>query len=171
MGCRSFLAPWKNEKGEYVFEGRFNQGVVSINLPQVGIVADGDEEKFWKILDERLELCKEALMCRHYALLGTLSDTSPIHWRYGAITRMGSGEKIDDLLNSCYSTISLGYIGIYELTKLIKGVSHTTEEGHDFAIKVMKHLRETTDRWKKETGLGFALYGTPAESLCYRFAK
>ena len=171
MGCRSFLSPWKNEKGEYVFEGRFNQGVVSINLPQVGIVADGDEEKFWKILDERLELCKEALMCRHYALLGTLSDTSPIHWRYGAITRMGSGEKIDDLLNSCYSTISLGYIGIYELTKLIKGVSHTTPEGREFAIKVMKHLRETTDKWKKETGLGFALYGTPAESLCYRFAK
>ena len=171
MGCRSFLAPWKNEKGEYVFEGRFNQGVVSINLPQIGIIADGDEEKFWKLLDERLEICKEALMCRHYALLGTLSDTSPVHWRYGAITRMASGEKVDDLLNSCYSTISLGYIGIYEITKLIKGVSHTTKEGHDFAIEVMKHLRETTDRWKKETGLGFALYGTPAESLCYRFAK
>ena len=171
MGCRSFLSPWKNEKGEYVFEGRFNQGVVSINLPQVGIIADGDEEKFWKLLDERLELCKEALMCRHYALLGTLSDTSPIHWRYGAIARMPAGEKVDYLLNSCYSTISLGYIGIYEVTKLMKGVSHTTKEGHDFAIEVMKHLRETTDRWKKETGLGFALYGTPAESLCYRFAK
>ena len=171
MGCRSFLSPWKNEKGEYVFEGRFNQGVVSINLPQIGIIADGDEEKFWKLLDERLEICKEALMCRHYALLGTLTDTSPVHWRYGAITRMPAGEKVDDLLNSCYSTISLGYIGIYEVTKLMKGVSHTTKEGHDFAIEVMKHLRETTDRWKKETGLGFALYGTPAESLCYRFAK
>ena len=171
MGCRSFLSPWKNEKGEYQFEGRFNQGVVSINLPQIGIIADGDEEKFWKLLEERLELCKEALMCRHYALLGTTSDTSPIHWRYGAITRMKAGEKIDDLLNSCYSTISLGYIGIYEVTKLMTGVSHTEEKGHEFAIRVMKKLREVTDTWKKETGLGFALYGTPAESLCYRFAR
>ena len=171
MGCRSFLAPWKDENGEYKFEGRFNQGVVSINLPQIGIIADGDEEKFWKLLEERLEICKEALMCRHYALLGTFTDTSPIHWKYGAITRMNSGETVDKLLNSCYSTISLGYIGIYETTKLIKGVSHTEPEGHDFAIKVMKKLRETTDRWKKETGLGFALYGTPAESLCYRFAR
>ena len=171
MGCRSFLAPWKDENGEYKFEGRFNQGVVSINLPQIGIIADGDEEKFWKLLEERLEICKEALMCRHYALLGTFTDTSPIHWKYGAITRMASGETVDKLLNSCYSTISLGYIGIYEVTKLMKGVSHTEPEGHDFAIKVMKKLRETTDRWKKETGLGFALYGTPAESLCYRFAR
>jgi len=171
MGCRSFLAPWKDENGEYKFEGRFNQGVVSINLPQIGIIADGDEEKFWKLLEERLEICKEALMCRHYALLGTFTDTSPIHWKYGAITRMNSGETVDKLLNSCYSTISLGYIGIYEITKLIKGVSHTDPEGHDFAIKVMKKLRETTDKWKKETGLGFALYGTPAESLCYRFAR
>ena len=171
MGCRSFLSPWKDENGEYKFEGRFNQGVVSINLPQIGIVADGDEEKFWKLLDERLELCFEALMCRHYALLGTMSNTSPIHWRYGAITRMESGETIDKLLNSCYSTISLGYIGIYEVTKLMKGVSHTDEQGHEFAIRVMKHLKETTEKWKKETGLGFALYGTPAESLCYRFAR
>lgn len=171
MGCRSFLSPWKDENGEYQFEGRFNQGVVSINLPQIGIIADGDEEKFWKLLEERLELCKEALMCRHYALLGTTSDTSPIHWRYGAIARMESGEKIDKLLNSCYSTISLGYIGIYEVTKLMKGISHTDPEGYDFAIKVMKKLRDTTDKWKKETGLGFALYGTPAESLCYRFAR
>ena len=171
MGCRSFLSPWKDENGEYKFEGRFNQGVVSINLPQIGIIADGDEEKFWKLLDERLELCYEALMCRHYALLGTLSNTSPIHWRYGAIARMEAGEKIDKLLKDGYSTISLGYIGIYEVTKLMKGVSHTTPEGHDFALRVMKHLRETTDRWKKETGLGFGLYGTPAESLCYRFAR
>ena len=171
MGCRSFLSPWKDENGEYKFEGRFNQGVVSINLPQIGIIADGDEEKFWELLDERLELCYEALMCRHYALLGTLSNTSPIHWRYGAIARMEAGEKIDKLLKDGYSTISLGYIGIYEVTKLMKGVSHTTPEGHDFALRVMKHLRETTDRWKKETGLGFGLYGTPAESLCYRFAR
>ena len=171
MGCRSFLSPWKDENGNYKFEGRFNQGVVSINLPQVAIIADGDEDKFWKLLDERLELCKEALMCRHYALLGTHSDISPIHWQYGAIARLQKGEKIDKLLYGGYSTISLGYIGIYEMTKLMKGVSHTTPEGHDFALRVMKHLRETTDRWKKETNIGFALYGTPAESLCYKFAR
>ena len=171
MGCRSFLSPWKDENGNYKFEGRFNQGVVSINLPQVAIIADGDEDKFWKLLDERLELCKEALMCRHYALVGTHSDISPIHWQYGAIARLQKGEKIDKLLYGGYSTISLGYIGIYELTKLMKGVSHTTPEGHDFAIKVMKHLKETVTRWKKETNIGFALYGTPAESLCYRFAR
>ena len=170
MGCRSFLSPWKDENGNYKFEGRFNQGVVSINLPQVAIIAEGDEEKFWKLLDERLELCKEALMCRHYALLGTLSDISPIHWQYGAIARLQKGEKIDKLLYGGYSTMSLGYIGIYEMTKLMKGVSHTTPEGHEFALKVMKHLRETTDKWKKETNIGFALYGTPAESLCYKFA-
>ena len=171
MGCRSFLAPWKDENGNYKFEGRFNQGVVSINLPQVGIVADGDEAKFWKELDERLELCKEALMCRHYALLGTTSDISPVHWRYGAIARLKQGEKIDKLLYGGYSSISLGYIGIYEVTKLMKGVSHTDPEGHDFAIRVMKHLKDTVQRWKKETNIGFALYGTPAESLCYKFAR
>ena len=171
MGCRSFLSPWKDENGEYKFEGRFNQGVVSINLPQIAIIADGDEDKFWKLLDERLELCFEALMCRHYALLGTNSDISPIHWQYGAVARLQKGEKIDKLLYGGYSTISLGYIGIYEMTKLMKGVSHTDPKGHEFAIKVMKHLRETTDRWKKETNIGFALYGTPAESLCYKFAR
>ena len=171
MGCRSFLSPWKDENGNYKFEGRFNQGVVSINLPQVAIVADGDEDKFWKLLDERLELCKEALMCRHYALLGTRSDISPIHWQYGAIARLEKGEKIDKLLYGGYSTISLGYIGIYEMTKLMKGVSHTTPEGHDFAIRVMKHLKETVTKWKEETNIGFALYGTPAESLCYKFAR
>ncbi len=171
MGCRSFLSPWKDENGNYKFEGRFNQGVVSINLPQVAIVADGDEDKFWKLLDERLELCKEALMCRHYALLGTHSDISPIHWQYGAVARLAKGEKIDKLLYGGYSTISLGYIGIYEMTKVMKGVSHTTPEGHDFAIRVMKHLRETVNRWKEETNIGFALYGTPAESLCYKFAR
>ena len=171
MGCRSFLSPWKDENGNYKFEGRFNQGVVSINLPQVAIVADGDEDKFWKLLDERLELCKEALMCRHYALLGTHSDISPIHWQYGAVARLAKGEKIDKLLYGGYSTISLGYIGVYEMTKVMKGVSHTTPEGHDFAIRVMKHLRETVNRWKEETNIGFALYGTPAESLCYKFAR
>ena len=171
MGCRSFLSPWKDENGNYKFEGRFNQGVVSINLPQIGIIANNDEDKFWKLLDERLELCKEALMCRHYALMGTTSDVSPIHWRYGAIARLEPGEKIDKLLVGGYSTLSLGYIGIYELTKLMKGVSHTTDEGHDFALRVMKYLQETTKKWKSETGIGFALYGTPAESLCYRFAR
>ncbi len=171
MGCRSFLSPWKDENGNYKFEGRFNQGVVSINLPQIAIIADGDEEKFWKLLDERLELCKEALMCRHYALLGIKSDISPVHWQYGAIARLAKGEKIDKLLYGGYSTMSLGYIGIYEMTKLMKGVSHTTPEGHDFALKVMKHLKQTADKWKKETNIGFALYGTPAESLCYKFAR
>ena len=171
MGCRSFLSPWKDENGNYKFEGRFNQGVVSINLPQIAIIADGDEDKFWKLLEERLDLCKEALMCRHYSLLGTHSDISPIHWQHGAIARLQKGEKIDKLLYGGYSTMSLGYIGIYEMTKLMKGVSHTVSEGHDFAIKVMKHLRETTDKWKKETNIGFALYGTPAESLCYKFAR
>ncbi|MGN1299514.1 MAG: anaerobic ribonucleoside-triphosphate reductase [Candidatus Scatovivens sp.] len=171
MGCRSFLSPWKDENGNYKFEGRFNQGVVSINLPQIGIIVGQDEEKFWKLLDERLELCKEALMCRHNALMGTKSDISPIHWQYGAIARLEKGEKIDKLLMGGYSSISLGYIGIYELTKLVKGVSHTTKEGHDFAIKVMEHLKDTVARWKEETNIGFALYGTPAESLCYRFAR
>lgn len=171
MGCRSFLSPWKNENGDYQFEGRFNQGVVSINLPQIGILSGDDEDKFWKLLDERLDLCYEALMCRHYALLGTTSDISPVHWRYGAIARLEKGEKIDKLLKGGYSTLSLGYIGLYELTTLVKGVSHTSPEGHEFALKVMKHLRQTTDDWKSKTGIGFALYGTPAESLCYRFAR
>lgn len=171
MGCRSFLTPWKDDDGNYKFEGRFNQGVVSINLPQIGIVARGDEDKFWKLFDERLELCYEALMCRHRALEGTTSDVSPIHWQYGAIARLGKGEKIDKLLHNGYSTLSLGYIGLYELTKLMKGVSHTTPEGEEFAVKVMNHLRETSNRWRKETGIHFSLYGTPAESLCYRFAR
>ncbi|MCI8309648.1 MAG: anaerobic ribonucleoside-triphosphate reductase [Clostridia bacterium] len=171
MGCRSFLSPWKDENGNYKFEGRFNQGVVSINLPQIGIIADGDEDKFWSLLDERLELCKEALMCRHYSLLGTSSDTSPIHWQNGAVARLEKGEKIDKLLMGGYSTLSLGYIGIYETTKLMKGVSHTTEVGHEFAIKLIKALKNAVLKWKSETGLGFALYGTPAESLCYRFAR
>lgn len=171
MGCRSFLSPWKDEAGNYKFEGRFNQGVVSLNLPQMGILAKGDEEAFWKLMDERLELCYEALMCRHKALEGTLSDVSPIHWQYGAIARLKKGETIDPLLHDGYSTISLGYIGLYELTKLMKGVSQTHPEGKDFALRVMNYMREAADRWKEETGLGFGLYGTPAESLCYRFAR
>ncbi len=171
MGCRSFLAPWKDENGNYKFEGRFNQGVVSLNLPQIGILSGHDEDKFWKLLDERLQLCFEALMCRHEAVKNIRSDVSPIHWQYGAIARLGKGESIEPLLYGGYSSISLGYIGLYELTLLVKGCSHTEPEGEDFALRVMKHLRETTDRWKAETNIGFALYGTPAESLCYRFAR
>ena len=171
MGCRNFLIPWKDKDGKYRFEGRFNQGVVTINLPQIGIISDSNEEKFWELLDERLELCNEALMCRHYAFLGTNSDISPIHWQYGAIARLNKGQKIDDYLYNGYSTISLGYIGIYELTKLVKGVSHTEKEGHDFAIKVVKFLKDRVLKWRKETNIGFTLYGTPAENLCYRFAK
>ena len=174
MGCRSFLTPWKDENGNYKFEGRFNQGVVSLNLPQIGILAEGDEEKFWSLLEERLALCFEALMCRHHALEGTLSNVSPIHWQYGAIARLGKGEKIekiDKLLHDGYSTISLGYIGLYEVTKLMTGVSHTDPKGTDFALRLMKRLRLACDTWKLETGIGFGLYGTPAESLCYRFAE
>ena len=171
MGCRSFLAPWKDENGNYKFEGRFNQGVVSINLPQIGIIAKGDEEKFWKLLDERLDLCFEALMCRHEACKKIISDVSPVHWQYGALARLEKGEPIEKLLYGGYSSISLGYIGLYEVTKLMKGVSHTTPEGEEFALRVMKRLRKATDDWKAQTNIGFALYGTPAESLCYRFAR
>lgn len=173
MGCRSFLGPWKDENGNYKWEGRFNQGVVSLNLPQIGIIANGDEKLFWKLFDERLELCKVALDCRHKALLGTVSDVSPLHWQYGAIARLKPGEKIDKYLKNGYSSISLGYIGLYELTKLMTGESHTTEKGHEFALRVMKHLQDTVTRWKEESedGLAYSLYGTPAESLCYRFAR
>lgn len=171
MGCRSFLSPWKDENGNYKWDGRFNQGVVSLNLPQIGIIANGDEEVFWQLMEERLSLCFEALMCRHHALEGTLSNVSPIHWQYGAIARLNKDEPIDKLLHDGYSTISLGYIGLYEVTKLMTGVSHTDPKGLEFALKVMNRLRAATDTWKENTGIGFGLYGTPAESLCYRFAR
>ena len=171
MGCRSFLSPWKDENGNYKWEGRFNQGVVSLNLPQIGIIAQGNEEYFWELMEERLSLCFEALMCRHKALEGTLSDVSPIHWQYGAIARLEPGQTIDALLHGGYSTISLGYIGLYEVTKLMTGVSHTDPKGTEFALKIMRRLREACDTWKRNTGIGFGLYGTPAESLCYRFAE
>lgn len=171
MGCRSFLAPWKDENGNYKFEGRFNQGVVSLNLPQIGILARGDEDKFWKLLDERLQLCFEALMCRHNALKNVRSDSSPIHWQYGAIARLPKGAPIEPLLYGGYSSISLGYIGLYEVTKLMRGCSHTEPGGREFAMQVMNRLRAACDGWKRETNIGFALYGTPAESLCYRFAR
>ncbi len=171
MGCRSFLSPWKDENGEYKWEGRFNQGVVSLNLPQIAILAKGDDDKFWSLLDERLQLCYDALMCRHRALEGVTSDVSPVHWQYGAIARLKKGEVIDPLLHNGYSTISLGYIGVYETTKLMRGVSHTDPVGEEFALKLMHKLRAACDKWKSDTGLGFGLYGTPAESLCYRFAR
>lgn len=171
MGCRSFLSPWKDEEGNYKWEGRFNQGVVSLNLPQIGIMAKQDEDTFWKLLDERLEICYEALMCRHKALEGTVSDVSPIHWQYGAIARLRKGETIDKYLHNGYSTLSLGYIGLYETTYLMKGCSHTLPEGKEFALRVMDRLKDAAAKWKAETGLGFSLYGTPAETLCYRFAR
>ena len=171
MGCRSFLAPWKDENGSYRFEGRFNQGVVSINLPQIGLEVRGDMDKFWPEFDRRLDVCREALMCRHNALKGVKSDVSPIHWQYGALARLEKGETIDKLLYGGYSSISLGYIGLYELTYLMTNKSHTTPEGLQFALKVMQYLKDTVMRWRSETNIGFALYGTPAESLCYRFAE
>ncbi|CAM3209524.1 anaerobic ribonucleoside-triphosphate reductase [Streptobacillus ratti] len=170
MGCRSFLSPYRDKNGEYKFEGRFNQGVVSLNLVQIALIAE-TEEKYFELLEDRLNLCYEALMLRHNKLKGTLSDISPIHWQYGAIARLKKGEKIDEYLMNGYSTISLGYIGVYETTKYITGKSHTTAEGKKFALKLMKKLEDATIKWKQETGIGFGLYGTPAESLCYRFAR
>lgn len=171
MGCRSFLAPWKDEEGNYKFEGRFNQGVVSINLPQIGLIAKGDYVKFWDEFDKRLDLCYEALMCRHEALKKVTSDVSPIHWQYGALARLPKHASIEPLLYGGYSSISLGYIGLYELTKLMTGCSHTTVGAKGFALSVMEHMKRKCEEWKAETNIGFALYGTPAESLCYRFAK
>ena len=171
MGCRSHLSPWKDENGNYKWYGRFNQGVISLNLVQVALTANKDMNKFWEILDERLELCKEALMVRHNLLLGTTSDVSPIHWQHGGIARLEKGEKIDKLLKNGYSTLSLGYVGICEMTYAMLGVSHTTKEGEEFALKVMNHLNNTCQEWKKETGLGFGLYGTPGESLTSRFCR
>lgn len=142
--------------------------MVSINLPQIGIIANGNMEAFWKLLDERLELCFEGLMCRHKALLGTKADVSPVHWRYGAIARLNKGETIDKYLFGGYSSISLGYIGIYEMTMAMLGKSHTTEEGQKFALEVMQYLKDTCARWKEETNIGFALYGTPRHAWAAR---
>ena len=169
MGCRAFLSPWKDANGEYKFEGRFNMGVVSLNLPQIAIIADGDMEAFWEILDQRLALAKEALMVRYELLKDATSDISPIHWQHGGLARLGKHEPILPLLQDGYATITLGYIGMYEMTKLMTGKSHTEEK--EFALEVMRRMKQATLDWKEETGLGFALYGTPAESLCHRFAK
>ena len=145
--------------------------VVSINLPQIAIIAKGNKDKFFKLLNSRLELCKEALMCRYESLKGTVSDVAPILWQYGAIARLDKGEKIDKLLTGGFATISLGYIGVYEMTKLMTGKSHTDSEAKEFAKQVITILRDKCAEWKAETGLGFALYGTPSEGLCNRFCK
>lgn len=172
MGCRSMLTDWIDPAtGEYKYEGRFNKGVVSINLPQVGLACGGDMELFWETFEQRLELCHEALLCKAELLKGTPSSVSPIHWQHGGIARLGKNETIDNYLEGGYSTISLGYIGLYELTQIIMGCSHTTEEGKEFALSVIKYMKEKCNQWNNEKNLGFGLYGTPAESLCYRFAK
>lgn len=169
MGCRAFLPPYKNLKGEYQFEGRFNMGACSINLPQIGILANGNEEKFFDILEKRLDLVKRVGLLRYEHLTHVTSDSSPIHWQHGAISRLKPHESIAPLLKDGYSTVSLGYIGIYEATKLIKGVSHTDPKGYDFAMRIMDTLNDAVNRWTKEYGIKFTLYATPAESLTHRF--
>ena len=171
MGCRSNLSPWKDENGNYKFYGRFNQGVVTINLVDVALSSKGDMDQFWKIFDERLQLCYKALMCRHNRLKGTLSDAAPILWQHGAIARLKKGEPIDKLLVGGYSTISLGYAGLCECVRYMTGKSHTDPEATPFALQVMKHMNDACDRWKKETTIGFGIYGTPLESTTYKFAK
>ena len=171
MGCRSALSPWKDENGKYKFYGRFNQGVVTINLVDVALSSGKDFDKFWKIFDERLDLCYQALMVRHNRLKGTLSDVAPILWQHGAIARLKSGEKIDKLLYGGYSTISLGYAGLYECVKYMTGKSHTDSSATPFALEVMKYMNKACDKWKKETNIGFSIYGTPLESTTYKFAK
>lgn len=171
MGCRSCLSPWKDENGNYQFYGRFNQGVVTINLVDVALSSGGDMDKFWKIFDERLELCYRALMCRHNRLKGTLSDAAPILWQFGALARLKKGEPIDKLLYGGYSTISLGYAGLYECVKYMTGKSHTDPEATPFALDVMKHMNEACNKWKEETNVAFSIYGSPIESTTYKFAK
>ena len=171
MGCRSALSPWKDENGNYKFYGRFNQGVVTINLVDVALSSGGDEDKFWKVFDERLDLCYRALMCRHNRLKGTLSDAAPILWQFGALARLNKGEKIDNLLYGGYSTISLGYAGLYECVKYMTGKSHTDPSATQFALDVMKYMNKACDRWKEETNIGFSIYGSPIESTTYKFAK
>ena len=172
MGCRSFLTPYNDpETGKPKYYGSFNQGVVTLNLVDVACSSGKDMDKFWKILDERLELCKRALMCRHYRLKGTPSDVAPILWQNGALARLKKGETIDKLLYGGYSTISLGYAGLCECTYYMKGVTHTAPEGTEFALKLMTYLRDTCNRWAEETNIDFSLYGTPLESTTYKFAK
>ena len=171
MGCRSALAPWKDENGNYKFYGRFNQGVVTLNLPDIALSSGGNIEKFWKIFDERLELCFRALMCRHNRLKGTLSDAAPILWQYGACARLKKGEPIDKLLYGGYSSISLGYAGLYECVKFMTGKSHTDPSATPFALSVMQRMNDACKQWTQETNIGFSIYGTPLESTTYKFAK
>ena len=171
MGCRSALSPWKDENGNYKFYGRFNQGVVTLNLVDVALSSGGDMEKFWKVFDERLDLCYRALMCRHNRLKGTLSDAAPILWQCGAISRLKKGEPIDALLYGGYSTISLGYAGLCECVRYMTGKSHTDPSATPFALAVMKYMNAACEKWKAETTIGFGLYGTPLESTTYKFAK
>ena len=171
MGCRSCLSQWKDENGNYKFYGRFNQGVVTINLVDVALSSGGDMDKFWKIFDDRLELCYRALMCRHNRLKGTLSDAAPILWQFGALARLKKGEPIDKLLYGGYSTISLGYAGLYECVKYMTGKSHTDPDATPFALDVMKHMNDACNQWKEETNVAFSIYGSPIESTTYKFAK
>lgn len=171
MGCRSFLTPYLDENGKAKFYGRFNQGVVSINLVDVALSAGKDKNKFWSILDERLELCHKALRVRHQNLKGTISNVSPIHWQYGAIARLQKGEKIDKLLENGYSTISLGYAGLYECCMAMFGKSHTDPAVKPFALSVMQHLNDKCAEWKAKEHLGYSVYGTPMETTTYKFAK
>ncbi len=171
MGCRSFLTPYKNEKGEYQFYGRFNQGVVTINLVDVALSSNRDIKAFWKIFDERLELCYRALMCRHNRLMGTKSDVAPILWQYGALARLKKGETIDKLLFNGYSTISLGYAGLYECVYYMTGKSHTDPEVTPFALEIMQHMNDACAKWKAKEHMDFSLYGTPLESTTYKFSK
>ncbi len=171
MGCRSALAPWKDENGNYKFYGRFNQGVVTINLVDVALSSGRNYDRFWEIFDERLQLCYRALMCRHERLKGTLSDAAPILWQHGALARLKKGEKIDRLLYGGYSSISPGYAGLCECVRYMTGKSHTDPEATPFALEVMKHMNEACDRWTKETDIAFSIYGSPIESTTYKFAK
>ena len=171
MGCRSFLTPYVDENGKPKYYGRFNQGVVTINLPDVALSSGGDMEKFWKIFDERLELCHRALQCRHNRLKGTLSDAAPILWQYGALARLKKGEPIDKLLYGGYSTISLGYAGLYECCKYMTGKSHTDPAAKPFALEVMQHMNDKCQEWKRAENIDYSLYGTPLESTTYKFAK
>ena len=171
MGCRSFLTPYIDENGKPKYYGRFNQGVVTINLVDVALSSGGDFDKFWQIFDERLELCHKALMCRHNRLKGTLSDAAPILWQYGALARLKKGEPIDKLLYGGYSTISLGYAGLYECCKYMTGKSHTDPAAKPFALNVMQHMNDACTKWKNQHNIDFSLYGTPLESTTYKFAK
>ena len=171
MGCRSALTPWRDANGNYKFYGRFNQGVVTLNLVDIALSSERDMDRFWKIFDERLALCYKALMCRHNRLKGTLSDAAPILWQYGAIARLKKGEPIDPLLYNGYSTISLGYAGLCECVRYLTGRSHTDPEATPLAIRIMEHMNAACNRWKKETTIGFGIYGTPLESTTYKFAR